>query len=565
MNDAYARLIEDLPPRSEPDREHPVGTRAVRECVAHLPLANPTHAARELLDLMDAMLATRWPRGERIDALEGMRAPVAGLCEGIEQQLGAESHPLPPAKEKLVETACAFHRGLGRNYALGLYELCAPDGKLPMLKGKAAATAAVRALHHLGIVLQWSYRLYRTPPQGAWRRLHALHRFAEQLGVADKLVADPLPDGAEIDARQAYAHALLLALSNPYRFSPRELRDAWLLTRAFAPYCALGPATTTGIGVDENSDEGPGYVPEERIHGQAGALALDLSPLKRFLEDHAALQPSGIERMSFRQRGGRTLEVTIAFLHRLRSSWAGAAERGFVRLDAAHELDAVIGLHALHFVLAGNDDFGTFMQRIHGSYITLSTREQAASWTADTNSARPRILSARVLDQSLCGYRLQLQSDSALRIRVGEVIGLAPAAEEGETQEWMAGLIRWLRADNHGVFAGVELLARRARPAGVRLSAGEDDELRAPQRAVWLPDDGDGPSLLVAHLFDQRARQVEVSVPADPADWQSSASVEVHAIRAIEEISAAYYRVLPAREEAVRESDALAANDAASE
>ncbi len=566
MNDSHTRLVEDLPPRSEPDRERPAGARAVRERVEHLPLANPAQAARELLDLMDAMLVTRWPRGEHIDALESMRAPVAGLCEGIEQQLGAESHPLPPAKEKLVETACAFHRGLARNYALGLHELCAPDGKLPMLKGKAAATAAVRGLHHLGIVMQWSYRLYRTPPQGAWRRLHALHRFAEQIGVADKPVSDPLPDGADIDARQAYAHALLLALSNPYRFSPRELREAWLLTRCFAPHCVLGPAVSTGIGVDENSDEGPGYVPEERIAAQAGILALDLSPLKRFLEDHAALQPPGIERMTFRQRGGRQVEATIAFLHRLRSSWAGAAERGFVRLEAAHELDAVIGLHALHYVLAGNDDFGAFMQRIRGSAITLSTRDHAASWTAGGDSARPQVLTARVLDQSLGGYRLQFQAGSALRIRVGEVVGLAPAAEEGETQEWMVGLIRWLRADSDGVFAGVELLARRARPAGVRLSAGEDDELHAPQRAALLPDRGDGPSLLVSHLFDQRARHVEVTVPADPTDWQSAASVGVHAIRSIDEISTAYFRVTLAPEaQAAADVESLVHGDAVSE
>src|SRR5690242_1336203 len=398
MKDIYARLIEDLPPRSDPQRGTPASARATRDFVAHLPLANPAQAARDLGAMLDAMQATIWPVGERIEALEVLRATVATLCEGIEQQLGAESHPLPPAKEKLVERACTFHRGLARNYALALYELCAPDGKLPMFKGKAAAVAAVRALTHLGVVLQWSYRLYRTPPVGAWRRLHAVHRFAQQINVADKSVADALPDGAELDARQAYAHALLLALSNPYRFSARELREAWLLTRCFAPYCALGSAEGAAIAVDENSDDGPGYVPEERALAQGGIFAVDLAPLKRFLEDYAALQPPGIDRLSFRQRGGQAVEVPLVFLHRLRSSWAGAAERGFVRLGAGHELDAVIGLHALHFVLAGNADFGAFMQRIRGNTISLGTRENAASWTGGAE-ARPQVLSAQVLDQ----------------------------------------------------------------------------------------------------------------------------------------------------------------------
>lgn len=545
MEDSYARLVEGLPERSDPDREHPASARAIRERVAHLPLANPAQAARELGELLDAMLVTRWPGGERIDALEMLRAPVAGLCEGIEQQLGIETHPLPPVKEKLVETAHHFHRALARNYGLALHELCAPEGKLPIFKGKAAATAAVRALTHLGIVLQWSYRLYRTPPRSLWRRVHALHRFAQQIEVADKPVADTLPNGAELDVRQAYAHALLLALSNPYRFSSRELREAWLLTRCFAPYCALGPIDGGGITVDENSDDGPGYVPEERAQAQDGVFALDLSPLKRFLEDHAALQPPGIERLTFRQRGGHAVEAPVAFLQRLRSSWGGAAERGYVRLDAGHALDAVIGLHALHFVLAGNADFGVFMQRIRGSTITLSTRDHAAAaWTTGADNARPHVLTAQVLDQSLGGYRLKLNTAGVLRIRVGELIGLAPAAEEGEPQEWMVGLIRWLRADDDGVFTGIELLARRARAAGIRLAV-RDDDLRAPQRTVVLLDEPGGglPSLLVAHLFDSHAKRVELTLPADPADWASTSTVTEFAVTAIEEISAAYYRV----------------------
>lgn len=543
MKDIYARLIEGLPPRSEPERGSGASARATRDFVAHLPLANPAQAAREVGALLETMEATIWPVGERIEALEVLRATVASLCEGIEQQLGAESHPLPAAKEKLVETARAFHRALARNYALALHELCAPDGRLPMFKGKAAAVAAVRAITHLGVVLQWSYRLYRTPPAGAWRRLHALHRFAQQIGVADKPVADALPDGAELDAQQAYSHALLLALSNPYRFSARELREAWLLTRCFAPYCALGPAGGAAIAVDENSDDGPGYVPEERALAQDDVFALDLAPLQRFLEDHASLRPAGIDRLTFRQRGGQNVEVAATFLNRLRSSWIGAAERGFVRLGAGHALDAVIGLHGLHFVLAGNNDFGAFMQRVRGSTIALSSGENAAAWAANADNSRPQVWPAQVLDQSLGGYRLQLQSgNGALRIRVGEVIGLAPPAEEGEAQEWMVGLVRWLRTDESSVFAGIELLARRARAAGAQVSAGAD-ELRAPQRAVMMQGDNGTASLLVAHLFDQRATAVEITLPADPSNWASRPTVREHMVTAMEEISAAYYRV----------------------
>jgi hypothetical protein len=50
-------------------------------------------------------------------------------------------------------------------------------------------------------------------------------------------------------------------------------------------------------------------------------------------------------------------------------------------------------------------------------------------------------------------------------------------------------------------------------------------------------------SLLVAHLFDQRATALELTVPADPASWASRPTVREHTVTAIDEISAAYYRV----------------------
>ncbi|MGH8165159.1 MAG: hypothetical protein ACREP1_12580, partial [Rhodanobacteraceae bacterium] len=51
------------------------------------------------------------------------------------------------------------------------------------------------------------------------------------------------------------------------------------------------------------------------------------------------------------------------------------------------------------------------------------------------------------------------------------------------------------------------------------------------------------PSLLVAHLFDSHAERIELTLPADPADWASTSNVTEFAVAAVEELSAAYYRV----------------------
>ncbi len=548
MDDSYARLVENLPPRFPPGRERRADARGVRAAVEALPLANPAQAAQGLERILDGMLATAWPGAERIVALGLLRTPVAGWCDGIERQIAAESHPLPPAKLQGVMAAQGLHWKLARAHALALHELCAPDGRIPRFKSRLAATATVHALVHLDHVLLWAYRQYQSPPQGAWRLVHALHAFAVNSGVADTEVDDPLPDGVPLDARAAYAHILLLALSNPYRFSMRELREARQLTRCFGTHCVLVRAGSGGIGVDTDSDGGPGSLGDDRRDPGAGVLCLDLAPLERFLDEHAAMRPPGIEHVSFRRRNAPPVESSAAFVERLRAGWKASSERGHRRLDAGHALDAAIGMHALHYVLAGNTDFAAFMSAIHGNAIMLSSREHAPSWIAGADAGQAQTFAAEVLDQSAGGYRLRLHAADGPRIRVGEVIGLAPAAEEDEDREWMVGLIRWLRRDGDHVFAGVELLSRRARAAGLRAVSGEGEPL-APQRAVELEERRDEAgdrlfSLLVPHLFDRRTAGIEVALPADPADWSSRPDVTRCNLLEAAQASASYFKVI---------------------
>ncbi|MCB1577785.1 MAG: hypothetical protein KDI81_10760, partial [Xanthomonadales bacterium] len=149
-----------------------------------------------------------------------------------------------------------------------------------MLRGKQVALAAVRALTHGGARLHKAYLLYRTPPQGAWQGMHDVFRFAASLGLDAKAVED-VASGAAISARTAYAHALLLALANPYRYTQRELLEVIALTSTLAPYCELGKASEAreaAHAVDVERDHGPGYLPEERISADDGVLSLRSRP-----------------------------------------------------------------------------------------------------------------------------------------------------------------------------------------------------------------------------------------------------------------------------------------------
>ena len=540
--DAYQRLTEDLPARLPPGHSRRASEKATRDAAGALPLANPAQALREVEQILDGLLVTAWSGGERIAALAHLRGPVESLCRAIEQQLGADSHPLPAASAERAAAAQRLQWQLACGYAIGLQELCAPAGKLPRFKGKAAAAAAVAGLLHASRALIWAYRQYRAPPAGVWRRVHALHAFAAELGIADQIVEDAFSPSGPLSARSAYVQALLLAISNPYGFSARELKDACAVIRCVGGQCSLARAGA-GVSVDTDADAGPGYVAEERLADGAGVLALDVQPVARIFEERIALLPCGAEVLDLPCPGGATLGVRVALLRRLQASWTPAV-RGHARLPASHALDLMVGMHALHYALAGNLDFVTFIRQVHGEAITVGRHELASAWMATSDTARPQMLRAEVLDQSEGGYRLRLQATDEARLRIGEIIGLAPSSDDAEERDWMVGIIRWLRMEDEHVWLGVELLHRTARAAGVRPVTARGEAL-VPQRAVELPGYAaqDGLALLVTNPFPGSAARVEVVLPALASDWKAHAAVGVWHLGGAEVLGSACVRV----------------------
>ncbi|HEX5352885.1 MAG TPA: hypothetical protein VFW60_02290 [Rhodanobacteraceae bacterium] len=546
--DNHQRLIEDLPARLSPGRSQRVGEKAIREAVAVLPLANPAQAVHEVEQLLDGMLATTWAGAERIIALEHLRVPVENLCTGIERQLGGEPHPLPAAAAEWAAAAQRLQWMMMCGYATGLHELCAPAGRLPRFKGKFAAIAAVRGLVHANHMLTWSYRQYQSPPTGGWRRIHALHAFAGELGVADQAIRDPA-DGASSTPRSAYARVLLLAMSDPHRFSARELQEARQVIHCVADQCGLERAGAEGTGVDTGSDLGPFWITAERLANGSGLLALDVSAVQRVLDERIALLPAGVDAIDLRQPGGGVLTTSARFLNRLRAGW-GIAPRGHVRLAAGHALEIVVGMHALHYALAGDLDFSTFVRRVHGDAIMVGTHELASAWLGTADATRPQVFRAEVLDQSEGGYRVRLHGADGLRMRVGEVIGLAPGGDEDE-RDWMVGVIRWLCHDSDGELLGIELLRREARAAGLR-PVTADGETLAPLRAVELLNGqrAEHLSLLVTNGLARNIVAAEVVLPALASDWNSRAVVATWRTGETEALGPACFRVTLERDEA---------------
>lgn len=572
MSEWLNRLVRDWPERHPPQRDDfATDAKAVRNWLNHLPLANPAATSRQLLDALMVINRMRIDAQQRLDAIELLRGPALQVVGAVDRQILLETFPLAPARQQQARMAQDFERELALAYEQALHDFCAPSGKVPFLKGKSVALAAVRALQHYGSLLGKAYALYHTPPQGIWLRLHDIYRAAAALRLDDKAAADPNLGGAELSPRHAYAHALLLALSNPYRYTQREMSDVFALTRVLAPLCRIAPTRggAGGFAVLTDTDQGVGYVPEERQLAAEGLLSFDAHPVQQAVEDQVRRLPPGGDLLSFRLKGGPAVQARRAVVERLMRSWGGGAERGHARLPAGHMLDSVIGLHALHHMLAG-EDFDAFLRRVRGQAISLSERNSAAAWASQASEARPAVQRARVLDQSLGGYRLVWDKADLARAKVGELVGLAqtldPDDADDEQQDWMVGVIRWIRIDDaDSVDAGVELLARRAQPVGLA-SFEVTGQVRAAMRGVLLldQDNGHAMTVLAPHLFDRHAHELELTRPADPLDWETQASVACLSDVTVVDASNSYQRVLIGRaptQEELAESAAVEAEE----
>lgn len=535
MSQAYARLIAGMRARVPARGKLPVTARQMHQHIADLPLANPAVVARELTNLLENMLGTVWPGGERLEALEELAKVVSQLADGFERQLASESFPLLPAKLALAETLGGFQRALSEGYALAVYELCAPVGKVGWMRGKSVAQGLARALYHGGLSLLWQYRLYRNPTEGAWLRMHAAYAFAMDSELADK--ESTLDDGRRAASRDLYMQALLLALSNPYRFSARELADAVAVTRVVAPRCSLQQGGSGAIAIDLEADAGPGYIPEERRAAAPGLYAFDTEAARSALAADRGVIPGSTT--TYRLPDGGSVEIGHAFIDRLQLTWVGDASRGYTRLQAGHYLEAAVGLHGLHMLLAGGQPFHSFLNGLRGAGITIGAQTQSPAWTASADLGGVAVQRVQVLDQSLGGYRLLWHAEAGTRIRVGEVIGLATLAERGDTQDWMVGIVRWLRIESNGQLdTGIELLARQALPAAVRLPDARG-QLRDPVRALLLRN-AEEERLLLSRPNESLPPALELSLPEDPHDWQPVPSVRLAQIESTDMLGPGY-------------------------
>lgn len=544
MNELYQRLMRAIPFRRAHDAPTSgLDARSLKTWIEGLPLANFSATAKQLLEKLRWTNQVRIAPLDRLQLLEQLRIPIGQCVATADAQILGSTFPLPAHKAELGTLTEMFEHELSLGYVEVLYDLCGPKESVPAFRGQQASLAALRALQHGGQCLQKSYQCYHAPLAGMWQLLHDTYRVIVDLGLHNR-PADGPRFGGGTRPRNVYAHALMLSLVNPYSYTFRELPEIVAITRVLAPLCELAEAkpnaeqTDTLRLVDVCNDSAPGFIAEDDVghEGQRPLLSIETSRVRSDVSAQIDAAPSSALSVELGARNGSPVQADIRLLKQLVESLTTDHSRSFERLESDQEIETVIGLHDLHSVLAGNEDFATFAQRVFGSG-GLEEHEVMASWV-HLGSEQPRIVRQRAsaLDQSLRGYRLHWQpnaSGESVRAKVGEVVGLR-AGREG-IANWIVGSIRWLQINAEGhVEAGVEVLSRRALPVAVRL-ADTSGRSRPPVRGLMMAPlrSGDAgiysslltPSLLTPNLVDRSLTALRVASPHDASRWWNDEGV----------------------------------------
>jgi hypothetical protein len=472
--------------------------RRVRGWIAALPRANALATQQSLAHALDSLAGQRLDGSTRLAVLEELRVAICESIGLLKREYAGSSLPLAPAKAAAARQVEAFHVALAHGYRKAAAEFCAPSGNVPMLRGGAVAQVLARSAWHYGQALMVAWRVYRAPAPGVWQGLHRVHGFAVESRVDTKRVDDAIA-GAPVELRTVYLQALLMAITHPLAFSQAEQDLLWQATADFAPRCALAstPPRENAPVVPEDADRGPG----PGVVGEAATRWLDMAAFTDEVEAALARARDGAAQLI--PARGQGVRVTVEMLRRLQRSFGLSAARSHRRLPSTHGMRSVFGLSALHFHLAGQRDFDAFMRHATQHIVHQPDR---ANWVGNGN-ARVPVHEARVLDQSLGGYRLGWEHADLIRARVGELVGLT-LSDGDEVPEWMLGVIRWLRYENDGgLSAGVELLARRATAVGLRLDDGSE-----PLRALQMDAMGTESEMqfLAPNSLDCAATRIEV-------------------------------------------------------
>jgi hypothetical protein len=471
-----------------------------------LPFADSMAAAVELYQSLYTLNRLDLDAARRMELLALYEEPVASVATSLVAPLQQLSFPLGERRTQLSRLSRQLAWEMANGYKCALQDLS--RARLVLGRKQQYPPLVHRAMHYLSWILLRCYQVYAPYPAKVWADLHELYRFSEEGGWQSAPIASAVGYPGPTDSIAAiYRRVLLLFLARPYQLLQNEclLVQRLLTERAEGSRLGreLGAAETPGCFVVDLAADAPPRLPRrEDLPGadERGLRLLDASELVGELRGLVARLNKGASVSSL----GLELDCLETACHdlfkRLVRAWGNTPRRRHSRLKRRGYVSVCAGVGALHFFASGQKPFQppaappaertdqaspdrsserSAHERVEGQQAPGETQAAADQTVAPASSKRDaanevapplyRVDRWQVNDVSPHGLLLRRLADSALHMRVGEVLGIQRIDQLGQ---WTVAVVRWLRnLDDQRLEMGVELLAPAAKPVAARTHA----------------------------------------------------------------------------------------------
>jgi len=498
--------------------------------VDELPLMNMGETSRQLYQFIQELNRLKLPFLQRFALLEIVRPVILHVCAALGKHYLNQSLVLPDKSRRVASLAQTLQNHLASGYKLvavqGISRINDREGR------RTVAASLHRAISAMTEALVRSYQLYFPVSRHLWLELHQLYLLAEMHRIAHQEVADASFVSIETSTiKDAYARVLLLATAKPNQLRQQEIAQVYRATESWSDLIEIKEAGEDAdlFVFDLGVDRPPTYRTHVSVAGDQ-CRYIDSRLLVGKLASHVAGNPSE----DFDVPDG----MADNLLMHLQQAWGALTERSFKRLGQTGPIDISLGLTALHGTLSNGMDFERMMQgknlqvlaqgaesnpfmsgkpasfssnatRVAGgdtdawsraydggghrmsddadmedidmSGITSALAQQQNTDTS--KKATSEHFTCQKINASPGGYCLEWVGSAPAALRTGEMVGVR---EIGQS-EWAIGVVRWVKQlATQGAQFGVELLAPRALPCGVRVLRKTGDA-GSFLRALMLP------------------------------------------------------------------------------
>ena len=464
--------------------------------LVRVPLANVSLAQPILLRQLNLLDRQDMPPDERFAILEALRRPVIEVQADAAKVFAGRPLPLTTPEQAALERTLEVWNMLAQGYLRCFVALC--DAK----NARTLPLSAMLAQRTLSVFADWQVDLCRgeqLPDAAYWQKLHRVFAVAENLGIAETAVSDPLRHGsAQTSALAAYAECNLLSAASPYELPARHL--TWVARWARRWGVKLGLLTAppddirnraVPLWVDLDSQRPPSHAPQPAGNGRW----LETTELRKSLAARIARLEQGRAPAALQLGDDVTQPAAGQLLQRLQQRWcAGGAERREERHAATGACHVVAGFEAVHFHLGDRQPFrapsrdDATLRREREEFETFGERRHSIAANAAQDDSRIEnwlvMDDWRILNESASGLRLARPLREGIRIGAGMLV----AVKAGGSQSFALACVRWaLQGTSDLLLAGIQVFPGEARAVAIRvIEPGE--ETGTWREGILLPE-----------------------------------------------------------------------------